>query len=111
MSTAINDPASAVQAIDCLENLLSTLADRDLAVGLIVDDAGSPQVVFDAPGWEEFLAAGADEVAETPMHPMVRRRLRGMLQHLMDIAPAERRAAIADRIADLDKTAADSAAR
>ena len=81
----------------------STLVDRDLAVGLIVDDAGSPRVVFDAPDWEEFLAAGADEIAETPMQPMVRRRLRAMLEHLLDIAPVERRAPIDGRIADLDE--------
>lgn len=104
MSSAINDPASVVQAIDCIENLLSTLADRDLAVGLIVDDAGSPRVLFDAPGWEEFLAAGADEIAETPMQPMVRRRLRAMLEHLLAIAPPERRAGVEHRIAELDRT-------
>ena len=102
MSTAINDPASTVQAIDCIENLLSTLTDRDLAVGLIVDDNGAPRVVFDAPDWERFLAAGTDEIAETPMQPMARRRLRAMLEHLLQIAPAERRAPIASRIADID---------
>jgi len=103
MSSAINDPASAAQAIDSIENLLSTLADRDLAVGLIVDDAGSPRVLFDAPGWEEFLAAGADEIAETRMQPMVRRRLRAMLDHLMNIAPPERRRAVEHRLAELDR--------
>ena len=104
MSPAINDPASAVQAIDSIENLLSTLADRDLAVGLIVDDAGSPRVVFDAPGWDEFLAAGADEIAETPMHPMSRRRLRAMLEQLLDIAPHERHPGLEQRIAALHRT-------
>lgn len=102
MSPAINDPASAAQAIDSIENLLATLVVRDLAVGLIDDEAGNPRVVFDAPDWEAFLAAGADEIAETVMQPMVRRRLRAMLEHLRDIAPAERRAPIASRIADID---------
>ena len=104
MSPAINDPASAVQAIDSIENPLSNLADRDLAVGLIVDDAGSPRVVFDAPGWDEFLAAGADEIAETPMHPMIRRRLRAMLEQLLDIAPPERHPGLEQRIAALHRT-------
>jgi len=100
MSSAINGPASAVQAIDCIENLLSTLTDRDLAVGLIVDDSGSPRVVFDAPGCEEPLAAAADEIAETPTHPLIRRRLRGMLEHLLAIVPPERHQAVEHRIAD-----------
>jgi uncharacterized membrane protein len=104
MSTAINDPASVVQALDAIEDLLSTLVLRDLAVGPIVDEVGSPKVVFDAPGWDEFLAAGADEIAETPMHPMVRRRLRTMLGDLLDIAPVERHPGIEQRIADLDTT-------
>ena len=103
MSSAVNDPASAVQAIDGIENLLSTLAARDLAVGLIVDDGGTPRVLFDAPGWEEFLAAGADEIAETPMHPMVSRRLRAMLQHLLAVSPPERHRAVEHRLAELDK--------
>ena len=60
--------------------------------GLIVDDTGTPRVLFDAPDWEEFLAAGADEIAEAPMQPMVRRRLRAMLEHLVAVAPIERRA-------------------
>jgi len=105
MSLAINDPASTVQAIDCIENLLATLADRDLAVGLIIDDAGRPRVIFDAPGWDEFLAAGADEIAETAMQPMVRRRLHAMLEHLRDIAPPERRQAVEHRLAQLDRAA------
>ena len=103
MSSAVNDPASAVQAIDGIENLLSTLAARDLAVGLIVDDGGTPRVLFDAPGWEEFLAAGADEIAETPMHPMVSRRLRAMLQHLLAVSPPERHRAVEHRLAQLDR--------
>jgi uncharacterized membrane protein len=103
MSSAVNDPASAVQAIDSIENLLSTLVARDLAVGLIVDDGGTPRVLFDAPGWEEFLAAGADEIAETPMHPMVRRRLRAMLEHLLAVSPPERHRAVEHRLAELDK--------
>ena len=49
MSAAINDPASAVQALDSIESLLTTLVLRDLAIGTIYDDTGTPRVVFNGP--------------------------------------------------------------
>jgi uncharacterized membrane protein len=101
MSTAVNDPATAVQAIDAIESLLRVLAVRDLDVGVVVDDAGTPRVLFQAPGWEDFLAAGADEILSMTMHPMIRRRLRTMLDEIAGLAPAERRAAVDRRIAQL----------
>ena len=102
MSTAINDPASAVQAIDAVEGLLTVLVGRDLAVGVITDDSSDkPRVIFHAAGWEEFLAAGVDEIAETPMHPMIRRRLRVMLELLLSLAPDERHPGIEQRLEGL----------
>jgi uncharacterized membrane protein len=101
MSTAINDPASAVQAIDSIESLLTTLVRRDLAVGVVVDDTDTPRVLFDAHDWDEFLAAGVDEIAQTAMHPMIRRRLRAMLALVLAGAPDERRAGVEQRMAAL----------
>ena len=69
MSTAINDPATAVQALDSIESLLTTIVVRDLAIGVF--ESGNGRVILDVHDWERYLAAGADELAETPMHPMV----------------------------------------
>jgi len=101
MSTAINDPATAVQALDSIENLLTALVVRDLAIGVIDDDTNTGRVVFDAHDWEDFLAAGADDIVETNMHPMVRRRLRTMLEHILAAAPVDRRPSVEQRIAAL----------
>ena len=102
MSSAINDPASAVQAIDAIEGLLTALVQRDLTVGTILDaGSGHPRVIFDAVDWDAYLAAGVDEIAQTPMHPMIRRRLEAMLALLLSIAPDERRPSIEQRIAGL----------
>lgn len=103
VSTAINDPASAVQALDSVESLLTTLVVRDLAIGTIYDQTGTPRVVFDAPDWEDFLVVGADEIAETPMHPMVRRRMRTMFDELLAVAPIQRRASLEQRILSLER--------
>lgn len=101
MSAAINDPASAVQAIDAIESLLTVLVRRDLAVGVVTDDSAIARVIFGDHDWEEFLAAGVNEIAETPMLPMVRRRLRLMLDLILDTAPMQRRPSIEQRIASL----------
>src|SRR6478752_7465580 len=43
LSTAINDPATAVQALDAVEGLLLVLVVRDLAIGVITDGADTPR--------------------------------------------------------------------
>jgi uncharacterized membrane protein len=104
MSTAVNDPATAVQAIDSIEGLLCTLAPRHLAIGQVIDAGGAPRVLFTAPDWETFLAAGADEIRDVRMHPMVRRRLRTMLEQVRAVAPPERRGSVDRRIEELART-------
>ncbi len=105
LSTAVNDPATAVQALDSIEGLLLTLVVRDLAIGVIADETSTPRVLLNDPGWDDFLAAGTDEITCVPMHPMVRQRLRTMLQEILVIAPTERRAAVERRIAALGEHA------
>ena len=99
MSAAINDPASVVQAIDSIESLLAVLVRRDLGIGNVMDDdTNTPRVIFDGHDWDDFLAAGVEEIAQTPRPPMVDRRLREMLDHVLSIAPDERRPSIERRI-------------
>ena len=104
MSPAINDPATAVQALDSIENLLTLLVRRDLAIGRIDDDTDTCRVKFDAYDWDDFLAAGADEIAETQMHPIVQRRLRVMLEQVRVVASIERRPSVDRRIAAFART-------
>lgn len=101
MSPAINDPATAVQALDSIENLLTRLVGRDLAIGSIDDDTNTCRVIFDAHSWDDFLAAGTDEIAETEMRGIVQRRLRVLLEQVRVNAPIERRPSIDRRIAAL----------
>jgi uncharacterized membrane protein len=101
MSAAINDPASVIQAIDSIESLLTVLVQRDLAIGLVMDDANTARVIFNAHDWADFLAAGVDEIAQTPRPPMVDRRLRAMLEQVLSVAPERRRPSIEQRMAEL----------
>ena len=50
LSSAIDDPISAVQAIGGVHELLHSLIDRDLDIGRIADASGDIRVVLDVPG-------------------------------------------------------------
>lgn len=108
VSAAINDPATAVQALDAIEGLLLALVVRNLEIGVINDDTGTPRVLLEDPGWETFLAAGTDEIACIPVHPMVSRRLRVLPEQVLAIAPTERRPSVERRIAALDATSTNT---
>ena len=53
--TAINDPTTAVLAIDQLHRLLRLVGQRSLANSTLSDDSGRPRVIFRTPDWEDFV--------------------------------------------------------
>jgi hypothetical protein len=61
LSPGINDPTTAVVAIDQIHHLLHQVGLRDLGVGEMRDEAGHLRLVFQTPDWEDFvhLAAAA----------------------------------------------------
>lgn len=98
LSAAINDPATAVQAIDHIEGLLTVAAQRDLDVGRVFDSGGHLRVVVSPPTWDEYLEVGYDEVAFYGKDaPSVERRLALMLDDLLAVAPDHRKPAIEAR--------------
>lgn len=91
LSTAINDPATAVQALGCIQDLLTVVVDKQLDFNPISDESGVPRVLLRFPTWEEFVIAGLDEVAfYSAKSPLVRRRLEVLVADLERIAPPER---------------------
>ncbi len=101
LSPAINDPATAVQVVACVQDLLVLLADRDLQPGPIRDADGRPRVRLRLPTWEEYLHAGVDEIAHYGRAaPTVRERLRELLETVRERAPVERRPAVDRRLAE-----------
>jgi uncharacterized membrane protein len=55
LSPAINDPTTAVQTLDHIEDLLRRLGERHLEVGHVRDAGGVLRVIFPSPTWEDFL--------------------------------------------------------
>jgi uncharacterized membrane protein len=104
LSPAVNDPTSAVQALDQLDDALERLVRRSLGDGRLLDDAGRVLVRFPAPQWDEFLALAIDEIiVDGAGSIQVTRRLRALLDDLLTNAPPARRPPVSARIATLQR--------
>src|SRR6185503_6065552 len=62
LSPAINDPTTAVQAIDQIEDLLRRLGGRDLDAGAEADADGRLRLVYPMPSWDDYLSLAFDEI-------------------------------------------------
>jgi uncharacterized membrane protein len=92
LSPAINDPTTAVQAIDQIEDLLRRLGKRDLDAGYARDADGVLRLIFPMPTWEDYLALAFDEIRQYGADSVqVMRRLRSALVGLADSVTAETR--------------------
>ncbi|MGW0327988.1 DUF2254 family protein [Nocardia sp. NPDC003183] len=89
LSSAVNDPATAVQAIDELEDLLGWVAEARLEPLRVTDNAGVDRLVVHLPGWEEFVRTGVDDIAFAARSPMVVTGLRDSLRRVRDRATPE----------------------
>lgn len=103
LSPAINDPTTAVQALDQIEDLLLRLGVRTLDIGRLIGVRGYTRVVYPAPTWDDLVALGLDEIRIYGAGSIqVMRRLRNLLQNLEAAVPPERREAVQDRLRRLD---------
>src|SRR4029077_20867434 len=83
LSPAINDPTTAVQAIDQIEDLLRRLGRRDLDAGYVSDSHAKLRLVCSMPTWEDYLTLAFDEIRQYGNTSVqVMRRLRSTLIEL-----------------------------
>ena len=107
LSPAINDPATAVQALDHIEDLLLMLAGQDLDVGEARDAEGILRVVVPVPDWTQYVRTALDDVIVSALNaPLALERLRRLLQHLRQACPPQRRAVLDDRLDWVQRTLA-----
>jgi uncharacterized membrane protein len=104
LSPAVNDPTTAVQALDQIEDLLRRLGQRQLDAGQARDPAGTLRVTFPVPSWEDYLELSFDEIRQFGATSIqVMRRLRAALVGLADsIAIEDRRNAVHQYLDHLD---------
>jgi uncharacterized membrane protein len=92
LSPAINDPTTAVQALDQIEDLLVRLGRRRLRAGRVADAQGRLRVVYPSPCWDDFVVLAFDEIRFYGASSIqVMRRMRALILTLMDQVSEERR--------------------
>ena len=80
------------------------LGRRSLAVGRSRDAQGKIRLVFPVPSWEDFLVLAFDEIRFYGASSIqVMRRMRALLQDLMEYVPPERRTALQNYLERVDK--------
>jgi uncharacterized membrane protein len=98
LSPAINDPTTAVQTIDQIEDLLRRLGECDLDAGYASDANGIVRLIFPMPTWEDYLTLAFDEIRQYGVTSVqVMRRLRSALVGLADSLSSAERAEAARR--------------
>jgi uncharacterized membrane protein len=104
LSKAINDPTTAVLAIDQLHRLLRSAGTRNLRTDQILDRAGNLRVIFRTPNWEDFVHLAFSEIRFYGAENMqIARRLRAMIVNLTDTLPAQRHSALCKELELLDR--------
>jgi uncharacterized membrane protein len=105
LSPAINDPTSAVLAIDQLHRLLRIVGSRNLHDKQCLDREGRVRLLFRMPNWENFVQLSCREIrCYGADNLQIARRLRAMLEHLLQNLPELRHPALRLELALLDRT-------
>ncbi|MFG2312280.1 DUF2254 domain-containing protein [Streptomyces sp. NPDC048566] len=92
LSAAVNDPTTAVQAVDRIVQFLSAVARRPLDAALHRDRRGTVRLVQPVPGWTELVDLGFAEIRACAVDsPQVTRRLVAGIDDLLLVTPKERR--------------------
>jgi uncharacterized membrane protein len=92
LSPAINDPTTAVQSLDQIEDLLMRLGQRHLEIGTYHDSDGKLRLVVPFPTWDDLVRLALDEICSYGATSVqVMRRMNALVTDLTLAVPQERR--------------------
>ena len=92
LSPAINDPTTAVLALDQLHRLLSYVGRRRLDTGEAHSTDGKLRLIYPTPTWSDYVLLAVTEIRHYGTGSIqVARRLRAMLEDLQRTLPQARR--------------------
>jgi uncharacterized membrane protein len=104
LSPAINDPTTAVLAIDQLHRLLRVVGMRYLGTDGIRDKSGRLRVIVRTPNWEDFVHLAFPEIRYCGSNNIqIVRRMRAMIENLMQTLPGDRLPVLQQELAALDR--------
>jgi uncharacterized membrane protein len=102
LSPAINDPTTAVQALDAIADLLRVLVRRNLGIDVVDGADHTPRLVLKLLTWEDYLSVALDEIVSIDNSSIhVHHRLTRLLEELATVAPRQHRQPIERRLAAL----------
>jgi len=105
LSPAVNDPTTAVQVLDYLEETLRVVGATRPGGDAATPDVLTTGVIMPIRTWPDFLALGITEIREYGATSIqVTRRLRALLEELGELVLPENRAAVDDEVRRLDAT-------
>jgi uncharacterized membrane protein len=106
LSPAINDPTTAVLALDQIHHLLRKVSDRYLDTGYVCDAAGRLRLVYRTPDWEDFVELAVTEIRHYGGESIqIARRLRAMLENLIQTLPEARAVRLRQELTLLHRSA------
>ena len=104
LSPAINDPTTAVLAMDQLHRLLRTVGRRHLRTDELLDHSGKIRLIFRTPNWDDFVYLAFSEIRSCGSNNLqVVRRMRAMIENLVQTLPPNRRQALLRQLNLLDR--------
>ncbi len=109
LSAAVNDPTTAVQVLDHIGEVLGVIGSTDLEKRTKPANADTPAaVVMATRRWEDFVTLGLTEIRQYGATSVqIMRRLRALLEELLETVRPENRAAVEEELRRLDATVAD----
>jgi len=91
LSPAVNDPTTAVLALDQIHSLLRSVGSRCLDDERVRDAKGVVRLLYRTPDWEDFVTLAVTEIRQFGgLSIQIARRLRAMLEDLIHTLPEER---------------------
>jgi uncharacterized membrane protein len=105
LSPAINDPTTAVLAIDQLHRLLRRVGLRHVSREEICDKTGELRLIFMTPNWEDFVHLACTEIRHFGTGSIqITRRMRSMLENLIHTLPPHRHPELRKQMELLDRS-------
>ena len=109
LSPAVNDPTTAVLAIDQIHRLLRFAGSKNLDNARVRDREGKLRLVFPTPDWDDIVDLAVTETRQYGATSIqVARRLRAMLEHLIGRLPQARTTALRQELELLERSVARS---
>jgi uncharacterized membrane protein len=106
LSPAINDPTTAVLAVDQIHHLLRNVGSRRLDDGWACDAGARMRLVYRTPDWGDLVRLAVTKIRQFGGTSIqIARRLRAMLENLIETLPPERTPLLREELTLLRRSA------